>query len=439
MERHLPLQKVCDIYDFFHSDVDGFLRDDLRSTPFGSRRAWEFATIYRALRLKGKINPEATGLAMGAGTERLIYAIAPKVNKTLVTDLYLPDSGWVGVRTENPLELVMSKAPWPVDPARLDARAMDMRDLKLPDNTYDFCWSTGAFEHIGVDADFDKHLAEVHRVLKPGGVYAFTTAVVFGDKTLDIPHNHYFHPEHLIDILHRSPLHAEPEFDCRVTDHLFNRPHIERFQDFGFTAGSQISKPVVSFRRGALLAANVMVLTKDDARAKARPVVVGFGESCHQLQRHVKSFSNHLWRDFQVLAVEQAKDRCHVQPQYFGDAETEVDVLVGPEGPGELVLVVRGRAVDAFHQWVDVGRLVARRGRVNRVRFKTQDGHVYAMHLNSASNLAATAVVVRARRVAAGGQDAPAPAAVPLSARVRRVAAYWGRRAWSAVKAGPAR
>lgn len=434
MDRPVPLQKVCDIYDFFHPEIDGFLRDDLRSTPFGSRRAWEFATIYRALRLKGKIHREAQGLAMGAGTERLIYAIAPKVAKTLVTDLYLPDSGWVGVRTENPLELVMSKAPWPVDPARIDARAMDMRDLKLPDNTYDFCWSTGAFEHIGVDADFDRHLAEVHRVLKPGGVYAFTTAVVFGDKTLDIPHNHYFHPEHLIDILHRSPLHAEPEFDCRVTDHLFNRPHIERFQDFGFPAGSQISKPIVSFRRGALLAANVMVLTKHDARPKVRPVVVGFNESCHQLKRHVKSFSTHLWRDFQVLAVEQADDRCHVQPQYFGDAEIEVDVIAGPEAPRQLELTVKGRAVDEFHQWRDAGRVVARRGSVNRLRFKAQDGHVYAMHLHSALDLTAGSVVVRARRVPAAGQGAPARARLPLSARARRVAAYWGRRALATIK-----
>lgn len=434
MERPLPLQKVCDIYDFFHPDVDDFLRGELRSTPFGSRRAWEFATIYRALRLKGKLHAEASGLAMGAGTERLIYAIAPKVAKTLVTDLYLPDSGWVGVRTENPLELVMSKAPWPVDPARIDACAMDMRELKLPDDSFDFCWSTGAFEHIGVDADFDRHLAEVHRVLKPGGVYAFTTAVVFGDKTLDIPHNHYFHPEHLIDILHRSPLHAEPEFDCRVTDHLFNRPHIERFQDFGFTAGSQISKPIVSFRRGALLAANVMVLTKDDTRAKARPTVVGFDASCQQLRRHVKGFSTHLWRDFQVLAVEQAEDRGFVQPQYFGEAEIEVDVIAGPEAPRELMLTVKGRAVDAFHQWADAGQGVARRGRVNRLRFKAQDSHVYAMHLNSTADLAAGAVVVRARRVPATGQAAPARATAPLALRVRRAAAYWGRRALAAVK-----
>jgi|JI10StandDraft_1071094.scaffolds.fasta_scaffold09186_5 SAM-dependent methyltransferase len=434
MDRPLPLQKVCDIYDFFHPEIDEFLRQDLRSTPFGSRRAWEFATIYRALRLKCKIHPSSSGLAMGAGTERLIYAIAPKVAKTLVTDLYLPDSGWVGVRTDNPLDLVMSKAPWPVDRARVDACAMDMRDLKLPDNSFDFCWSTGAFEHIGVDADFDAHLAEVHRVLKPGGVYAFTTAVVFGDKTLDIPHNHYFHPEHLIDILHRSPLHAEPEFDCHVADHLFNRPHIERFQDFGFAAGSQISKPIVSFRRGALLAANVMVLTKDDTRAKSRPTVVGFDSSCHQLRRHVKSFSTHLWRNFQVLAVEQAEDHGHVQPQYFGEAEIEVDVILGPEAPRQLVLSVKGRAVDAFHQWADAGQLVARRGRVNRLRFKAHEGHVYAMHLRSALGLAAGAVVVRARQVSAAGQAARPGPTSPFSTRVRRVAAYLGRRVWVAVK-----
>lgn len=434
MEPALPLQKVCDVYDFFHPEIDGFLRGDLRSTPFGSRRAWEFATIHRALQKKGKLTSESVGLAMGAGTERLIYAIAPKVKHTLVTDLYLPDSGWVGVRTEDPLALVMSKAPWKVDPARIDARAMDMRDLKLPDNSFDFCWSTGAFEHIGVDADFDRHFAEVHRVLKPGGVYAFTTAIVFGDKTLDIPHNHYFHPEHLVDILHRSRLHAEPIFDCSVTDHLFNRPHIERFQDFGFTAGSQISKPIISFRRGALLAANVMVLTKDDGRPKVRPKVIGLDGTCQQLNRHVKAFSKHLWRDFQVLAVEPKGARGHVQPQYFGDADVEIDLMVGPMAPGSLQMTIKSRAVDSFRDWTHEASLTARRGRLNRLRFSARSGAIYAMHLQAPAALRDGAVLVRARHARAGAEATTDASAEPLRQRLRHAAGYWGRQALSIMK-----
>ena len=119
---------------------------------------------------------------MGAGTEKLIYAIVPRVAKTMVTDLYLPNSGWVGVRTDNPRDLILQKAPWPIDANKVDAMAMDMRKLDFPDDSFDFCWSTGSFEHIGRDADFLQHFKEVERVLKPGGVYAFTTAITFGGR-----------------------------------------------------------------------------------------------------------------------------------------------------------------------------------------------------------------------------------------------------------------
>jgi hypothetical protein len=96
------LQKVCDICDFFDPEVDQIIRGDLRAVPFGSRRAWEFAMIFRALRAKGKLNGAAAGIGMGAGTERLIYVLARHAKKLLVTDLYLPDQGWKGVRTTDP-------------------------------------------------------------------------------------------------------------------------------------------------------------------------------------------------------------------------------------------------------------------------------------------------------------------------------------------------
>ena len=316
----LGLQKVCDIHDFFRPEIDRILRKEIGSVPFGSRRAWEFAMIYRAIDQKGRLHGDAVGLGMGAGTEKLIYALAKRARKTVVTDLYTAAGGWEGVRTQDPKALVMSKAPSSVDPKRIDALTMDMRELKFPDESFDFCWSTGAIEHIGHDEDFARHLAEVHRVLRPGGVYAFTTAVVFGLPTLRIPHNYYFNPEHLVDLLHASPLHAEPEFDCRVTDHLFNRPHVERFQDYGFAAGNQISKPVVSFRRGTLLTANVMVLTKEPGRAKKRPKVTGYDASCRQLRRHADNLTKHLWKDYQLLQTELRGHELVVQPQYFGAA-----------------------------------------------------------------------------------------------------------------------
>ena len=402
LNNPLAFQKVCDIHDFFHPEIDRILRHELRSVPFGSRRAWEFGMIYRAVEKKGKLHRKADGLGMGAGTERLIYAFAKHARKTVVTDLYTAPGGWEGVRTQDPKSLVMKKAPWPVDSARIDVLTMDMRELKFADNSFDFCWSTGAIEHIGHDDDFARHLSEVHRVLRPGGVYAFTTAVVFGLPTLRIPHNYYFNPEHLVDLLHASPLHAEPEFDCRITDHLFNRPHVERFQDYGFAAGNQISKPVVSFRRGTLLTANVMVLTKDGARPKKRPVVTGYMAACKQLRRHADNLTKHLWKDYQLLQTELRGKELLTQPQYFGDAPTVVDVLLGSGAPSALHATVKSRRVDEFDRWqLDVEAPLGVAS-ANQLSFQAAEGRIYSIAVGNLEAAHTERIVVRAKHLAGG-------------------------------------
>lgn len=400
----LGLQKVCDIHDFFHPEIDRILRQELRSVPFGSRRAWEFAMIFRALQKKGHLHANATGLGMGAGTEKLIYAIAQNVGKTVATDLYTAPGGWEGVRTDDPKALVMKKAPWAIDPEKIEALTMDMRHLEFPDDSFDFCWSTGAIEHIGGDVDFARHFAEVHRVLKPGGVYAFTTAVVFGLDTLRIPHNYYFNPEHLVDLLHASPLHAEPEFDCRVTDHIFNRPHVERFQDYGFPAGNQISKPVVSFRRGTLLTANVMVLTKDPQREKKRPVVKGYAAACRQLRKHADNLTKHLWNGYQLLQTERRGSELVTQPQYFGGAKTVINVMLGADAPSNVIVTVKSRKVEAFADgWsVDVETPIKAGG---HVVIDAVDGRLYTVSVGRIGKQQVDSVVVRAKHADAKARE----------------------------------
>lgn len=392
----LSLQKVCDIHDFFEPEIDSIIRRDLRSVPFGSRRAWEFAMIFRALAAKGKLQSSAHGLAMGAGTEKLIYAIIPRVAKTVVTDLYLPDSGWIGVRTESPRDLIRKKAPWPVDFDKVDAMAMDMRDLKFPDESFDFCWSTGSFEHIGHDEDFLQHFREVDRVLKPGGVYAFTTAVTFGGITERIPHNYYFDPKHLVDLIHASPLHAEPVFDCYVQDHLLNRPHPERYQSYGFPAGNQISKPIVSFRRGVTLTANVMVLTKAPERAKARPRVEGLERSRARLADQANHLIRETWARPQYLETSITGRTLKVQPQVFADGHAEFDVIVPPGTPTKYKWVVKRRPVTSVYTWETHARgdVVAE---ASTFRFATRRDSLYSVKLEALGEGSLDRVVIRAR------------------------------------------
>ncbi|WP_275782507.1 class I SAM-dependent methyltransferase [Pararhizobium gei] len=393
----LSLQKICDIYDFFDPEIDAILRDDLKSTPFGSRRAWEFAMIFRALRQKGKIRPDAHGLAMGAGTERLIYTIVPRVAKTIVTDLYLPDSGWVGVRTDNPTDLVVQKAPWPIDRTKFDAMAMDMRALEFPDDSFDFCWSTGSFEHIGTDEDFLRHFREVERVLKPGGVYAFTTAVTFGGVTEPIPHNYYFDPNHLVDLIHQSPLHAEPFFDCFMREHTFNHPHPERLQDYGLSAVTRMSKPIISFRRGVVLTANIMVLTKTPGRVKIRPHVVGLQATSERLNAKAEAFVKDLWSSFQYIETSIDKKEIKAQPQVFGDGEVVVDIILPPGSPRSLKWSVKRRAISSNYSWANEaqGKVTPDAG---TFRFSARRDSVYSIKLSDWQSGDLSRIVMKAKR-----------------------------------------
>jgi len=396
----IGFQKVCDIHDFFDPDIDDIIRNTLRTPPFSSRRAWEFAMNYRSLRASGALRPNARGLAMGAGTERLIYAIVPEVAHTVVTDLYVPDSGWVGVRTDSPRDLVAAKAPWKIDPAKFDALAMDMRKLDFPDESFDFCWSTGSFEHIGDDEDFLAHFREVERVLKPGGVYAFTTAVSFGGVTERIPHNYYFDPEHLVDLIHASPLHAEPIFDCSIRDHIYNRPHPERLQDYGYAAFRQFTVPVVSLRRGVILTANAMLLTKDRGREKRRAKVVGLAETSARLRRQADALVRATFERPQLL-VGAAKGRVvHFQPQGFGTGDLAIDVTLPLAGPHLLGWSIESRPVSGSYEWTREAKGLVAPART-RIALPVRAERIYKLALRALTPGTPDRVQVRAKVVSA--------------------------------------
>jgi SAM-dependent methyltransferase len=316
----MNLQKLNDIYDWFDPALDTIIRDHLKAAPVSGRRQWEFAMIFRAIKEAGLLHSAARGLGVGSGTERLIFSLAPLVGHLTVTDLYEKPEGWAGVRTDDPQKHVMSKAPWPIPQGRIKALTMDMRKLDLPENAFDFAWSTGAIEHIGSDEDFVTHFNEIHRALKPGGVYALTTVCCFRGATDRLPHNYYFDPNHLMDLAHASRLHPEPEFDCRIREHTLNRPMVERCGYYGFRAGDLFVHPVVSLRRGIVTAANTVIFRKKEG-PKVRPKVIGLEETRKWVDKGVADYLRLLWRDWQSVHEVEKKS----PPQQFLPGFIEVD------------------------------------------------------------------------------------------------------------------
>lgn len=132
-------QKLCDAYDWADPRIDTILRERLRIMPSFQRKQWEFALIYHALDSNGALHPEARGIAFGAGRERLVYALSERVEHLLATDLYGGGAAWVGARTNAPKEFLLDAAPFPVDPARIDAARLDMRTVEYDGPPVDFC------------------------------------------------------------------------------------------------------------------------------------------------------------------------------------------------------------------------------------------------------------------------------------------------------------
>jgi SAM-dependent methyltransferase len=375
-------QKLSDIYDLFDPAMDAVIRDHLKTSPVHSRRTWEFSIIFLALHAAGCLHPQARGLAMGAGTERLIYAIAPQVEKVVVTDLYGMLGGWKGLDVPDPQKLIMAKAPWPVAEEKLQALPMDMRDLKFPDDSFDFCWSTGAFEHIGGDEDFIRHLNEVYRVLKPGGTYVFTTACVMGDQTARIPHNYYFNPTHLMDLAHESMLQANRVFDCLLRDHTLNQARLERPETYGFLGANNGVAPLVALRRGLLIIGNSVVLTKSAAR-KVRPVVKGFARTRAMAERSARSLMGKMWKDWMGLALTLQEDALRSEPQWFGEGPVEAQIL---GSFSEARVFSRGL--------VTPEQTLVTTSRKGLIRFEARDDLLYTLRVSNANP---DAVVLRAR------------------------------------------
>ena len=296
-------QKLCDTADWYDPEFETIIRDNLRTKPHLHRKQWEFAMIFRVLQETGMLNGNTEGIAFGAGKERLIYSVMEKVKKLTATDLYSTDAKWSGTKTDTPKEYLLSQAPFEVDPDRLDAKYMNMRDIKFPDDTFDFAYSSCVFEHISEDdAGFVEHLKEVHRTLKEGGVYVMTTEYVYGDETMRMPGSHFFELNHLLGIIEQSGLHVAPVFDARLTQISANEP-APLPDDVGFSFGKKWIPHVTCLRQSLVFTSCLLLLTKDSTKRPKPAEIIGYEDSKRFVQRALKMNLNSMWKNWQNVNV----------------------------------------------------------------------------------------------------------------------------------------
>jgi SAM-dependent methyltransferase len=119
-------------------------------TDFGN-----FEANTRFLEMSGVLRPESEILEVGSGTGNLLRRLIDKGHRARGVEI-------------NP-ELIAEGRRWHGD---LPIQAVDGIHLPFPDASFDVVLSFDVFEHI---PDSDGHLAEVRRVLRPGGYYLMQT------------------------------------------------------------------------------------------------------------------------------------------------------------------------------------------------------------------------------------------------------------------------
>jgi SAM-dependent methyltransferase len=112
-------------------------------------------------------------LGIGAGAEATIFWLTLRSSCVVATDLY--DEAWGDQAAPTMLTNPAAHATCPWDPRRLVVEKMDARELRFGDASFDGVFSAGAMEHLGDYDDVRRALAEVRRVLRPGGIAALST------------------------------------------------------------------------------------------------------------------------------------------------------------------------------------------------------------------------------------------------------------------------
>ncbi len=121
----------------------------------GAAHFGNFEANARFLTMTGALRPDADVLEIGSGTGNLLRRLLDEGYRVRGVEL-------------NP-ELIAESRRWH---GELPIQAVDGVRLPFADRSFDLVLSFDVFEHI---PDSDAHLAEVRRVLRPGGSYLLQT------------------------------------------------------------------------------------------------------------------------------------------------------------------------------------------------------------------------------------------------------------------------
>jgi SAM-dependent methyltransferase len=166
--RRLGHSKVCNVGDLSHPQLRSAMRDlpDRRN----DRDVWRSAMAIRSFADQGVLDGSSDLLIVGAGRDATASALTRSARRVFATDRYLDDGGSARMLTE-----AGHSSRVPGRPRRLVVQHMDPLDLRHPDESFHGVYALRSLER---QHDLDavrRCVAEMHRVLRPGGVLALST------------------------------------------------------------------------------------------------------------------------------------------------------------------------------------------------------------------------------------------------------------------------
>jgi SAM-dependent methyltransferase len=209
----MQLNKLCNLEDW---DADTRAATMRRILPYFAeayptypagmqhRKHWEFAQILDGLDQLDALPPDGLVLGVAAGHEEVLFDLTNRVRWVFATDIYGIGAFAGYEANQTMLQDPESFARCPHNRNRLVVQYMDALDLRHEDETFDAVYSLSSIEHFGAEAGAVTALDEQRRVVKDGGIVAFTTEVIVNDApTLNVPDLTLFRPEQLADMCGR--------------------------------------------------------------------------------------------------------------------------------------------------------------------------------------------------------------------------------------------
>lgn len=206
------------------------------------RKAWEYGLSIEGLERLGMVTPDARAIAVGAGTEPVLYHFANCIGRMVATDLY-ENPGNEG----NPAMLLdpATFAPFPYRQERLEVYRMAGDQLAFEDGAFDFAFCLSSIEHFGPREVQRASLDEMVRVVRPGGIVCIITELILSEGE----HPEYFRWEELQKMFLARPdlrlVGGAP--DLRISESVLRYPtdlDHSRFID---------RSPHIALRRGPLM------------------------------------------------------------------------------------------------------------------------------------------------------------------------------------------